>query len=405
MNDENYKEALYSFLKLGDFKDSESCCKDIIAKNYEHIFQGGMDQKAFERYKNIIGVWMKNDECTWTFDIDGTASFNDNTANGAKMSNYIIDQNGKICINLGSFTDSVYIENEDHIVIESEKNSSLNKLLLGNYIKKWDSVEEQYDEAIMLYQAGNYDEAEEIFKLVIDYKDSREYVEQCQKGSINQAYEEAQKAELAKDYSKALELYTNCQGYKDSNDKINQIKWLQLAENEEVDEITFGNYAGEDIEWIVVDDNSSDVVLISKYVLEIHAFDNGNNYKWDNCDLRKWLNGTFYKDAFDDSEKTLLSLTSTKDYVSILSENEITKYHFDETKAQGTEHAVGATNVVMGSGYCQWWVRTEGVRPRTVKFCSVNGFINERGEKGSVADIGVRPYISLNKKKIKEMYR
>ena len=75
------------------------------------------------------------------------------------------------------------------------------------------------------------------------------------------------------------------------------------------DEVIFGKYHGEEIEWLVigknflVDEGKIRVELLSKYALDCKPFNDDGVSSWEECSLRKWLNDDFYKDAFSLKEQ------------------------------------------------------------------------------------------------------
>lgn len=72
--------------------------------------------------------------------------------------------------------------------------------------------------------------------------------------------------------------------------------------------VTFGSYeqdndpdnGKEPIEWIVLNDSRSGyVILISSSILDVRQFNAERDYTvWEDSDLRKWLNGEFFREAF-----------------------------------------------------------------------------------------------------------
>lgn len=78
------------------------------------------------------------------------------------------------------------------------------------------------------------------------------------------------------------------------------------------DYVTFGNYPqtaeGTDntpIEWIVLDREGDEYLLISEQVLDVQPFNTvSNEGNWENSTLRTWLNDDFYNRAFSASEKS-----------------------------------------------------------------------------------------------------
>lgn len=104
--------------------------------------------------------------------------------------------------------------------------------------------------------------------------------------------------------------------------------------------ITFGKYKGEEINWYVadIDRSAGTVLLVSVKAVDVVMYHDNHNSKeiptWTECDLRYWLNNTFYQVAFSQSEKNyiLTSVVQTsnadicKDKVYILSYQETENY-------------------------------------------------------------------------------
>lgn len=206
-------------------------------------------------------------------------------------------------------------------------------------------------------------------------------------------------------------------------------------------EITFGSYvqngnAEEPIEWIVLEDNVIQTVVISKYVLDTIAYDeNGESGEWDECSLRTWLNDTFYNEAFTDEEKAKLLThksknpdndfyeeevvsggADTEDKVYILNHNEICDYfNVDKSNkksfgyeagknltASATEHAKNTTfrgdNLFVDeNGKAFFWVRTPGHYSNMASYVDSDGNITMYGYTVESGIIGVRPVIRIQK--------
>ena len=82
-----------------------------------------------------------------------------------------------------------------------------------------------------------------------------------------------------------------------------------------------GDYYYKDtpIEWYIIEDDGSDFVLLSKYVLDFSCFQyssDGMNVFWDRSVLRSFLNNEFYNKAFTSSEQGQIIPTtvSTEEY-------------------------------------------------------------------------------------------
>ena len=170
------------------------------------------------------------------------------------------------------------------------------------------------------------------------------------------------------------------------------------------DIITFGSYeqdgimtnGKEDIEWIVLEKTTSQILVVSKYALDClsYHFDR-SDITWENCTLRKWLNSSFYKTAFTKAERSLIKKTKlenadnpyygteggndTKDNIFLLSIDDIvnTKYGFNSDRyeydiarrcaptayavAQGVWFISRKNYQTAEGGYtCDWWLRSPG---------------------------------------------
>lgn len=94
--------------------------------------------------------------------------------------------------------------------------------------------------------------------------------------------------------------------------------------------ITLGTWNGKPIEWLVLKEEGLATLVISRYPLLSHKFNENTNdgNRWDSSSLRKYLNNEFYKQAFNEEEKKrivnayLSSPNGTKDDVFVLSKEE-----------------------------------------------------------------------------------
>lgn len=97
--------------------------------------------------------------------------------------------------------------------------------------------------------------------------------------------------------------------------------------------ICFGNYPlglDEDnkspIEWVVVERDGTKVKLLSRYNLAMKRFhEKDAKVSWAKCDLRKWLNNQFMKEAFSAQEqKSLIAIKheGSSDKVTLISKDE-----------------------------------------------------------------------------------
>ncbi len=204
-----------------------------------------------------------------------------------------------------------------------------------------------------------------------------------------------------------------------------------------------GNKANgkEPIEWDVLADNGSTVLLISTYVLDHPTFnedyDRNEDTNWENCSLRTWLNDDFLNEAFDSDEISHIhrrkivadanrdpSASSdpggnTRDMVSILSLSELYTYYGDASIVERGSDIYSPifmacpTNAILRSGsnpdgvtgrtinadasdkdfYRQngyssaqmsltcydWWLRTPGTEGSNSLYVGFDGCVSEQG--------------------------
>lgn len=223
------------------------------------------------------------------------------------------------------------------------------------------------------------------------------------------------------------------------------------------DYVVFGNYeqdgntanGPEPIEWQVLDENEGEMLLISRYILDIKPYNTANiDVTWETCTLRNWLNDDFYNTVFTVEEKVNIVTVKlsnsdnvssayrvgeggndTSDKVFLLSADESRKYYVFNTwyehmqcgcsqfmLTEGTPYAVNnglATNTlndesflsnvgyssdVLGKTFGSWWLRSPGDFNKYA--CFVSGY----GDAGwsvfygvGIYNIGVRPALYLEK--------
>ena len=196
----------------------------------------------------------------------------------------------------------------------------------------------------------------------------------------------------------------------------------------DADYVVFGHYEQdnnaqngcEPIEWIVLDSNDSQQLLISRYALDCMPFDDdGADMNWNDSSLRAWLNDEFLSAAFTEAERNAivetavsnassegnsewasLDLSDTCDSIFLLSYAEASLYlgEKDALKVEGTEYArangakfLGVTSI--GIGETDWWLRSPGKADRDACFVDVRGTV---GSKKATDGIGIRPVLWLN---------
>ena len=122
------------------------------------------------------------------------------------------------------------------------------------------------------------------------------------------------------------------------------------------------------IEWLVLKNDGSKALLISKYALDCQRYNtSGTDITWETCTLRRWLNGTFISNAFSHEEQAMILSTTTesadtKDRVFLLSEDEAREYFSSDStrQCQGTAYCFAQGGDQDSDGRCSWWLRSPG---------------------------------------------
>ena len=174
----------------------------------------------------------------------------------------------------------------------------------------------------------------------------------------------------------------------------------------------------EEIEWIILDRDGTLLLIISKYALDYQDYDTRySDITWENCDMRAWLNSSFFSDAFSEKEQKMIKDTlviaehnetykepfsyagnNTQDKVFLLSISEARKYfeNDSERKCAATQYAM-SHGALQLEGNCWWWLRTYGYSPDRNAYVNDDGHINEYGSQvfGTYA-VAVRPALWID---------
>ena len=218
-------------------------------------------------------------------------------------------------------------------------------------------------------------------------------------------YKQASALTSAGQYAEAYAIYTTLRGYKDVDSIVirnEKIAAAAAAREEKLKPyktigsvVTFGTYpqTGEEndetpIEWLVLDAQGSQSLLISRYALDCKQYHKEEmDMTWEQCTLRTWLNGEFINKAFTAEEQAAILTTAvdnskaqgysgwdtnggnnTQDKVFLLSYAEAWKYFAadDTRKCAPTDYAVkqgvytSRSKKVDGKPTCWWWLRSPG---------------------------------------------
>ena len=234
-----------------------------------------------------------------------------------------------------------------------------------------------------------------------------------------------QAAKTVKNTDKAAKPAVKQQTAKNT-DKIAASK-TAVPELKKGDYFKFGSYYQENstkktpIEWQVLKKSGTKVLLISRYVLDCEPYHhNGVDITWENCDLRKWLNGEFLKNAFTATEQKKIAVTklandnnakygtfggnSTEDRVFCLSLAEAGSLFKDNEsrKCVPTPYALGkgcwtlSTRVIIGRACCSWWLRSLGRSQHYAVYVDAGGALDLHGSIVNNDCHAVRPALWVN---------
>lgn len=161
------------------------------------------------------------------------------------------------------------------------------------------------------------------------------------------------------------------------------------------------------IEWLVLKNDGSKALLISKYALDCQQYHTSRIFgTWENCTLRKWLNGTFISNAFSHEEQAMILSTTTesankKDRVFLLSMDEAWEYFSSDStrQCQGTAYCYAQGAYKTGNGHCAWWLRSPVCYSGKAAYVYDGNLRSYYGEYSCYVDnddIAVRPALWIN---------
>lgn len=185
--------------------------------------------------------------------------------------------------------------------------------------------------------------------------------------------------------------------------------------------ITFGNYEGSDITWIVLAEEEGKYLVISEYGLNINTYNDVKcDVTWETCSIRSWLNNEFLT-SFNEEELARIQITNvimdsnyeyadqeeyatnpgndTEDRVFLLSLSEVETYMPtpEERICYPSQYAIDQGWESMLFETCFWWLRTPGVYQDSVVHISAIGNIIYEGEPANIVRDCVRPAMWIAK--------
>ena len=278
---------------------------------------------------------------------------------------------------------------------------------------------QKYNQAMELISSGDYDSAYALLEEIGD----KETI-------ASNKYDRAIKYIDSGDYKTAC-ILLNGLSYRDSAEKLKSAKQAQIKNAKVGDIVYFGAYeqdnntsnGKENIEWRVLAKENSRVLVISDKALDCQPYNSSytEEVTWENCSLRKWLNGTFLNKAFSTEEQAQIQNTTvsadnnpqystnpgnaTTDKVFLLSINEVEKYfNSDEArkcaptayaKAQGASTS-DTFKTPSGAATCWWWLRSPGDDQSSAAYVYFGGDVFELGNYVFSGLNAVRPALWIS---------
>lgn len=201
------------------------------------------------------------------------------------------------------------------------------------------------------------------------------------------------------------------------------------------DTIVFGSYekdnyafnGKEDLEWVILDKQDDKMLIMTKECVDAQIYNStkfgtdGEFVNWGTCELRPWLNDTFFNEAFSAKEK-LKVLTSTvsadvntkheskpgadtEDKVFCLSVTEAEKY-FTDDEARMAAPSMYCTSCLLdlygdegsydGGGSTAWFLRTPGTDDYSITYVTQDGEIDYEGQMYDYKKITLRPAVWIS---------
>ena len=188
------------------------------------------------------------------------------------------------------------------------------------------------------------------------------------------------------------------------------------------DIITLGRYeqdndlnnGPEPVQWYVIAKNNNQYLLLSKYILDSHKYnDNNDSISWERCSLREWLNTDFIADTFSSKELQKILIVNnnndnnevcgteggnpTLDKVFLLSIEEV-EHYINESLLTGceatayTRQSGGFSEALYGD--LMWWLRSPGLNENFVAYVKDDTEIHMTGYP-ETSYLGVRPVIRI----------
>ena len=346
---------------------------------------------------------------------------------------YEYDEKGRICKEIRhEHSDGLLIAVPQYVALFTydDKGILVEKHISGETSATWkyypdERVEQYYEESEYEQLLKYYKKYDEQGKLIryIEYDNSGNVLiaeEYVNKITYDQYHREVLCETYAGDtlrFVKKTEYYSNPNDENDSQEETMASETVSQeifkAQKKEDDTIIFGKYeqdnnlenGSEDIEWLILEADAGNYVIISKYLLDAYYYhENMQEVSWETCSAKEWLNNDFYNKAFSAEEKEKIQnviIDNSACNVYLLSAEEAATY-FTSDSARTAELTVyakanGAATYTYNNGNNgSWWTRTpSGEISRTAVVCSDGSIDTSTGGKNADSGFCIRPVLQI----------
>jgi len=299
--------------------------------------------------------------------------------------------------------------------------------ILGDLGKIDIVYESQYERGMEALEAGEYDEAYSLLIIsghedIVNRSERERATELKEVGDYQGAYEMLKYSSDEQNRSIALSCIYELQKDGWSNVEVGDTIKFGVYDQGNYEEIN-------EVEWIVLRKEGGKYLVISKYILEMLDYSDGQGHTWGKSSLRQWLNQDFMDTAFSTEHKQMVAdsilreynssyysetkrgweYVETTDRVFVLSATEIEDYRISSLigSAEVTKRVLNRlTGMELGEdGRYAWWLRSDNkagvVIPGHIPTLPKEaGMVYYRGSERSHINIynpsGVRPAMWIN---------
>lgn len=235
----------------------------------------------------------------------------------------------------------------------------------------------KYNEAAILLDNAQYEQAIVAFEDLGNYKDSLLKIDIAKESLLEERYILAETCYKNQQYVEAIQIFEELGDYKDSKDRIEHIYNMFATGGQ----IYFGVYESKPIPWKILHTDKDKMLLITEYPIENLAFNNETkNITWETSSIRVWLNDDFLKDFSGEQRNRILvaAENNLNDNIFLLSLEDYDQYSY-----------AGVYETIS-----DWWLRTKTDAGMMFVY-GENGEVNTYGESVIRAK-GVRPCVWID---------